>query len=231
MNNNNNNNLSRSSKRRFQRRGRNNGTSMGRPHGPLDSPPMFNATFQNLRKVIRFSAPNAAPSSSPSVISTLDLFNLLLVQVTTSDASPIIAALRLRRASIWVGSPSTAVATNCSIEFSISNTPGNVGVKPTVFADTSVSAAVPAFVTAKPPKNSACDAWQFRPASVSTGGTSLIFIHSANAIIDITLDVVFQNGETPTLVNVPGTVIGRLFLNTLDNTTSNQIVPDPSQAS
>jgi hypothetical protein len=216
-----------------QRNARRNNSSMGRQSGPLNSPPQFNATFQCMRKVMRFSAPTASLSSAPTVISTLDLFNLLCVQIDTDSVSPLIAALRLRRVSIWVGPSSSNAPASCSLEFTISNTPGNVGVKPTPFASVSISNAVPAFISEMPPRNTACSMWQLRPGEAATGGTAIIFIHSANAIIDITMDLVLQNGETPP-TPLPAPIsrpVGTVFLNLLDNTTTQVITPLPPQFS
>jgi hypothetical protein len=209
--------------------------SFGSVRGALNTPPRFNATFQVNQKVLRFSAPTAATTNAPDTISTTDLFNLLLVMITNSTAAPIIAALRLRRVSMWVCPTTTGVPAYGSIEFALSNTPGNTGVKPTVFSDTSMSSATPAFVTAKPQRGSATATWQNRPGNTPTGGAGFQLIHSAQAIIDVTMDIILQNGETPPslLSTTPSsgfTAQGQVFVNTLDFTTNNQIVPDPTQS-
>jgi len=175
---------------------------------------------------------NATGNSTSATISTLDLFNLLVVLLGAGTGYPIIAALRLRRVRIFAIQQSIGTSAYASIEFSISNSPGNVGVKPTVYSDTSLSAAYPAYVDQKPPPHSACSMWQFRPASASTGGTAIILNYTSKAVIDIVMDYVLQNGETPpTPVTTAVGVSGQLALNALDNTTNNDLVPSPEYVS
>jgi hypothetical protein len=192
--------------------------------------PHFSAVFQQSSKTMRFNA----TTLSSAVISTIDLFNLLCVSNganVTSNAYPIIAALRLRRVRVYAPCPAIGSSGYCNVEFSISNSPGNVGVKPTTFADTTLSVSRPAIINVTPPKNSAAAMWQYRPANASTGGTAILMNYSAKAVVDIVMDYVIQNGETPpTVLNTNNHAAGTVFLNTLDNTTNNDLVPDPSQA-
>jgi hypothetical protein len=195
--------------------------------------PQYSAIFQQAYKTMRFDVP--ANPSNPYVISTLDLFNLLLVGDGSNSAYPIISALRLRKVRMYAVQQvigNTFTPAYVSVEFSISNTPGNVGIKPTTHSDKSLSQAIPAQLSVKPPPNSSCSMWQFRPGPAATGGTAIIFNSSPNAVIDIIMDYVLQNGETPpgkVTTNAAATA-GVVFLNTLDNSTTDVITPSPEYA-
>jgi len=182
---------------------------------------------------MRFDVP--ANASGPIIISTLDLFNLLLVGDGSNSAYPIISALRLRKVRMYAAVQVIAnvfTPAYVSVEFTISNTPGNVGVKPTVHADKSISTAIPAQLSVKPPPQSACNMWQFRPGATATGGTAIIFNSSPNAVIDIIMDYVLQNQETPPgkVTTTSSATAGTVFLNTLDNTTTSVVTPSPENA-
>jgi len=185
----------------------------------------YDANFVVHRKRMRFSAPTAAPVDAPTIITTIDIFNLLLV-VGGSDGEglPIISAFRIR--SVSITAPFQTTSSFCSVEF-VSSTSGNVGSRPLVFSDTSLSTASPAFVMAKPSKESAPSKWQNREAAVGTTGADFLLRHSANAVVDLIIDLVIQNGQTPPGgVPTPGVpVLGQVILNNLDNTTSNLVVP------
>jgi len=51
-----------------------------------------------------------------------------------------------------------------------------------------------------------------------------------NAVIDIVMDVMLQNGQTPQVFTPPAgvlvTAIGQLFYNFLDSNTSSSLVPE-----
>jgi len=184
----------------------------------------YDANFVVHRKRMRFNAAAVAPVDAPTIITTTDIFNLLLVVDTPTVAFPIITAFRIR--SVSITAPFQTTSAFCSVEF-VSSTSGNVGSRPLVFSDTSLSTASPAFVMARPAKESAPAKWQFRNASAGTTGADFLLRHSANAVIDLIIDLVIQNGQTPpAFVPSPGaSTPGQVVLNNLDNTTANLIVP------
>jgi len=175
---------------------------------------------------------NIGAQDSPITITSLDLFNLLLVGAGGNMGYPIVAALRLRKVRLFAVQQTIGTSAYVSVEFSISNTPGNVGVKPTVYSDTSLSTAIPAQIAQKPPPHSACSMWQYRPSEGATGGTAFILGCTHNAVVDVIIDYVLQNGEIPpTPITVTSNAgEGVVFLNTLNNTTDNSIVPSPEYA-
>jgi len=184
----------------------------------------YDANFVVHRKRMRFSAPTAAPVDAPTIITTIDIFNLLLVIDNAGAGLPIITAFRIR--SVSITAPFQTTSSFCSVEF-VSSTSGNVGSRPLVYSDTSLSTASPAFVMAKPSKDSAPSKWQNREAATGTTGADFLLRHSANAVVDVIIDLVIQNGQTPPGgVPAPGApLLGQVVLNNLDNTTSNLVVP------
>jgi len=184
----------------------------------------YDANFVIHRKRMRFSAPTAAPVDAPTLISTTDMFNLLVVIGPGGVGLPIITAFRIR--SVAITAPFQTVSSFCSVEF-VSSTSGNVGARPLVHSDTSLSTASPSFVFAKPSYDSAPSQWQNREASTNTTGADFLLRHSANCVIDVVLDIVIQNGQTPPapLPSFVGAVTGQVLLNNLDNTSTNLIVP------
>jgi hypothetical protein len=183
----------------------------------------YDANFVVHRKRMRFSAPTAAPVDAPTLISTADIFNLLYVSNGIGNGYPIITAFRIK--SVSITAPFQTVSSFCSVEF-VSSTSGNVGSRPYVASDTSLSTAAPAFVRAKPVQGSAPAMWQNKEAAAQTTGADFLLRHSANCVIDLIIDLVIQNGQSPpTAITVPTSSPGMVLLNNLDNTSTNQIVP------
>jgi len=165
-------------------------------------------------------------------ITDTDLFELVAVAITIVPitAVPIYSAFRLRSVSLWYATdPTTGISLPVKISPTIGSA-GNTGTRPTVYMDTSTGTAIPAKVIWKPIPNTASSSWQIRPTGVSTGGAFFNIYAPKNAVIDIVMDVMLQNGQTPQVFTPPAgvlvTAIGQLFYNFLDSNTSSSLVPE-----
>jgi hypothetical protein len=175
-------------------------------------PPQFDAAIHFTQK-FRFQASAALVNAQ---ISSATLLSMLCCVTTATTAAPLCTAVRIRRVSIWGPPAQDLTPVTVSIEFTQFNTAGQVGNRPRVYSDTSVGATRVAAVSAKPEKNSAADMWQLR-SQLTTGGASLLINGPVNSLVDIDLEYVVQNGETPPAsVPTTGAVVGTVAVNEPD---------------
>jgi hypothetical protein len=135
---------------------------------------------------------------------------------TNSTMAQLARVFRLHRVSIWApprqGNPAAGLGQfsgqSCGIEWeSIDNAPGSK------ISDRSVSPAVPAHVSSKPPQGSAGYQWQDGP----TGGNIMILTAPVGSVIDVHITHVFYaSGAAGGSVSANPIVVGALYYGCLD---------------
>jgi hypothetical protein len=184
----------------------------------IPAPPSFNATFQS-HKTLRFEASSASPAGG-TLITSQDLYDLLCMATSTTAAYDLFSGLRLRKIRIWGPMPSSLVPVTVAIEYLANST---VGQPSRIKCDTSIGSTKAAYVEFAPPAKSLLDFWV-----PSVSATSLIALtFPANAIVDVVMDFVLQNGETPEAVGaaVSGATVGKIYCRALDSNGSGLLSP------
>jgi len=123
----------------------------------------------------------------------------LFAAVTTANvgATRIWSAVRLRKVSVWaVPFTSTSASqgtSEVSVEFNCLGSGGQFGSPPRKFTDVSMSPAKYAYVSASPDPHSLPGSW------MNDDSDSPLFLLTVpiGGIVDLTLDFVLRNGETP----------------------------------
>lgn len=190
-----------------------------RTSNPPQHPPQYQSVPHFVQK-FRFKA---SAVMSNLAISTADLMGLLLTCSTDESAVnhswSLLAAFRLRKVSLWAPPAADLAPVTASVEFFNATTDSGFGQRRYVHSDTSVGATRVAAVTAVPPNGSPCASFQ-NVASGGTGttnGTAFILNGPAGTIIDVDLDCVLQNGETPFEGPTPAAYVpGAIYLAKLD---------------
>lgn len=185
-----------------------------RPREMISHPLPFESTI-SVAKRFRFQASSAL---SAVAINQSDLFELLVVALTNVLGSSIIGAFKLMAVEMWGPMASSLTPVTVSCEFP---TLGN-GYGPTkVYTDTSMGATQVAHVRAAPPQHSLQSFW------LSSPGADQFFILNgpSDTVIDLSIQYVLQNGESPDLVTLVGATAGQLYVRALDSTGSGLLVP------
>ncbi len=179
-------------------------------------PPAFNATISYAKK-FRFQTSAALVNVS---ISMTDILGLLAVADTTILASWLNSTFRFKSIELWGPMSSTLAPVTVSVEFPNTSTLGLSGSR-RIASDTSMGATQVAHVKALPLPNSLQSFWQ------GTAGSQPFMILNAptNTIIDLSLDLVLQNGETPVTVAVVAATVGQVYCRALDLSTGSLCVP------
>ncbi len=153
-----------------------------------------------------------------TVIGSANLLGLLKMAATTTTAYALFNAVRIKKVSVWAPPASDLVPVTGSLEYSIGTGAGNIGNRPRVYSDTSVGSTRVAAVAAAPDKNSAAAMWQLRSSSLTTNGAVFTLNGPLNTIVDVELDVVIQNGETPAgATGTTAATVGQIYADYLDN--------------
>jgi hypothetical protein len=169
----------------------------------------------NFTQKFRFQASTAV---SNITISTADLMNLLVMANTTTTTTSLISAFRLRKVSLWAPPAADLVPVTASVEYANILVNSGFGQKRFIHSDTSVGSTRVAAVTAVPPLGTPAASWQnVTSATATTNGADFILNGPINMIVDVDIDMVLQNGETPfTGTPITGGVVGTIYLNSLD---------------
>jgi hypothetical protein len=116
------------------------------------------------------------------------MLQLLVMQSAANTALRMVAASRLRRVEIWDTATSTGALSAVNLEWSSGNSP------PVVHSDVSVGSAAPLYVTSTPPAKSFASFWSLEASTGSALSESMFtFSCSANAVIDVHVELVIQN--------------------------------------
>lgn len=177
-----------------------------------ESPPPHDASICVTKK-FRFICSTACVDSAFTQVQLLDL---LAMTITTTSANRINSAIRLRKVSVWAVPLSYAsvsqAPTTVAVEFNNLGVSGSFGSPPKKYSDSSQSPADYAYVGASPDPNSLSGSW-FNDAATSP----IVSLQCpVGAIIDITLDCVLRNGETPVATRaITGGTVGEVAVLTM----------------
>jgi len=129
-----------------------------------------------------------------------------LIATTSTIGYSLLSCIKVKRVEVWGAIASDLSPVTVSVEF---NSDGvETGARKTTHSDSSMGASSPAFVSAKPVKDSIAGKWQ---GENSTQNLFLITC-STNSIVDIHLTLVFKNDEDPSgSVGISGAVAGKLY--------------------
>jgi len=174
-------------------------------------PPQLESNIRLTHK-FRFTATAAATGSSINGLCLSGVAGVIGIFINT-DVQPIAQAFRLKRVSIW--SPPAAQGSNATaaVEF-VGGATGLYGNRE--FSDTSVSTSQPAYVSCRPPKDSAASMWQD-----PTVANNILFniTCGAGSIVDVEMDYILTdlNGSNVTLLSAATAALGRMYYLALDN--------------
>lgn len=186
--------------------------------GANGHPPQFDAAVE-VRKTFRYKATGAGTDVS---ITAAGLLDGLCMAATTTSAYRLLVALKIEKVEMWGPMASDLVPVTVSCEYNTDASTG-FGQRTSLWSDTSMGSADPAHVIARPPSQSLASMWQSR-----AGASQLCLLNfPVNTLVDITLSVVLQNGESPLAVTqaVAGATVGKVYLRALDVNGSGLLVP------
>jgi hypothetical protein len=106
-------------------------------------------------------------------------------QVTNTLVSSAFQSVKVNKIEMWAPPPTQGSTTTVSVEWITSAAPGAGSQE---VSDTSMSTAFPAYISAKPPRNSLCSFWQ----QSTSAGLFLLFA-PAGTIIDIHLSLILAD--------------------------------------
>jgi hypothetical protein len=160
-----------------------------------------------------------------------NLLNLMVSANTTSTAARLIAGIKLNRIEMFTTASSTSGSspseTTISVEWLSNYGPSSES------SDSSISVSLPAHVTSRPPPNSLASFWSLTGSNESEIVAKLQLPSSvsgayAYTIVDIWVDVVLMDDETPlTVTGYTNTLtLSQFYLGYLDgNGSSAEIKP------
>jgi hypothetical protein len=193
-------------KKKSQRTRSTGGTTFG--------PPQFNSNIKHNHR-FRFLG---ITSTFSGVISPKMMLSAtgVIATVTNTTAALIHFSGRIKSIEMWCPPASQGAAATCSVEWVGGNNSPNVEV-----SDTSVSVSKPAHLKSKPPFNSLAAFWQIN------SNTSALFtlLCPVGTIIDLVLDLVFNDQDATTVTTVTTGVLSTIYYLALDHGTSDKLVP------
>jgi hypothetical protein len=123
----------------------------------------------------------------------------------------IVGSMRLKSVEIWAPPASQGSSSTCSVEWAA--TPNSAFSE---VSDTSMSVSNPAYVKARPPRNSRASWWQ----NVGDLAEQLMFlIAPSGSVIDIVVEYILyddDSGTNPLLIVVTTATIGQMYYLALD---------------
>lgn len=187
--------------------------------GSSKFPPQFTPSFLIMRKKLRFQA----ASASTTTITPENLGDLWCVAATATSAYQLASNVRLRKIEMWGPMTDTLVPVSVRIDWTGSAGPGSFG-KSNRVSDTSMGSMEPAHVVSRPPPDTQIGQW----LNAQDATTNLCLItYPANAIIDVTYDLVVRDNGTAYAVGgaVAGATVGANYVRALDSVTGSILVP------
>jgi hypothetical protein len=191
---------------------RRNGATSGFTH-----PPQFAPTIV-VKKKFRFQA---VASAAADAVLYRSIGDLLMVAATAVTGFQLGNFIRLRKVEVWGPMAATLVPVTVSVEWP-GATAGVYG-KSVIHSDTSMGASEPAHVVSKPPAGSQSAMW----LSSQSGGTAFTLAYPANAIVDLTYELVLRDdGTASAVVTAPvGATPGALYVRALNSNTNANLPP------
>lgn len=205
-------------------RGTRQARTTARPKKPSASTvPSFQSTF-TVSKTLRFNATSAALTSNTPIAAS-DILQCMVMAATAILPYQLFSAVRLRRVKIWGPVPSALTPVTVSVQF-----PADVGATATqlsgpskIYSDTVIGSTKAAFVSCAPPSGSLSAMWQ---SSAQASVPLFILNGPVGSIVDISVDLVLQNGETPVQgAATIGATVGQIYCRDLDKSGSSQLSP------
>jgi len=155
-------------------------------------------------RIFRFQAASALDGVS---VTDTNLLNLVLMAKTATTSARFFTSVKVRQVEIWGAMASDLVPVTASVEFTRY---GYSGSKKEIHSDTSMGSTRPAYVSARPSKDSLARMWTSTTSETSTE----VFNVSCpdNSIIDVHISFVIANGEPASSgPNPTGASTGKIY--------------------
>lgn len=171
--------------------------------------------FRHRFRYVASDAPNDV--NNLSTISSSQLVDILCQGTTGGDAYRQLRSVRIAHVELWAmfsGSTTSGVSENTpvSIYVEFPNSPNLGPGGPDVrHSDMSIGTARPAHVSCAPPTNSLSGMWLDR-----NDQPVLVLKYPRNAILDLTLDCVFEDSPLVATVGTTGAVPGENYMIAID---------------
>jgi hypothetical protein len=172
--------------------------------------PQFEASIR-LRKHFRFQ--ETIVTAGNYTISRGNLLNLLFSCNSGTTSARTIAAVKVNQLEVWqtYSTSNTSSATTVSVEWLSNYGPS------TEYSDTSLSVSIPAHVRTQSPPLSLASFWSITGSSESEGIFRLRTDNGSNAIIDLWVDIVLMDDETPVTITTQNSLTtSQLYAGYLD---------------
>jgi hypothetical protein len=187
------------------------------PSMRLIHPPQIRSNPQ-MRHKYRFSV----GSAGTYVITNSDVLLACgtICTVTNSTVAAIFSSFRIRSIEVWGGFVGSSTA-NSPVTVACNWNGAPVFVANAEVSDTSVSAAYPAHIVARPPKNTNASFWQ-------TASTNSLFdlVVPTNAMIDLEVDLIMSDNQDALVqTGLATATLGTEYFLALDGPSSNELVP------
>jgi hypothetical protein len=205
-------------------RGRNKRTGRGRKNGRTRNrmganPRPFESTL-TISKTFRFVQTGGAGTSN---IGVKDIQDLLVMAATTVSAYRLTTAFNIKRVSMWGPMAEDLIPVTVSLQWQ-PDTGSSFGGPARIVSDTSMGSNRAAKIQSTPPRES----FQSRWLSYDVLNDPLFeIIYPANAILDIQLQMVMQNAQTPVASAYPisGAIAGQIYVRPLDGAALGTWIP------
>ncbi len=185
----------------------------------MSHPPTFSPT-RVVRMRYRFKATAARPGAAGDQLTGASFLDLWCTTPTAATGYQLGNYFRVRKIEIWGPMASDLVPVTVSVEWN-GTTVGAYG-KSVVVSDTSMGSTEPAHVVAKPPAGSQVAQWL-------GSGAPLVakLIYPANAIVDVSFDLVMRDEGTAVAVTgaVAGATVGAIYVRALNSPVDANLVP------
>jgi hypothetical protein len=179
----------------------------------VSHPPPFNSTISVSRRV-RYVASTAFTSGS---LTRADLLNHLICCTLATANARLLSGFKLNRIEIWSPGSSTFTTATSSVEWLSSYGPSKV------VSDSSMTIE-PAHIVSTPPPQSLASFWSLTGSNETE--TLCTLSYGANSIIDLSYEIIFQNGETPVVVTTAASnATGTVYMLPLFGIVSNSALP------
>lgn len=156
-------------------------------------------------------------------ISNLDLLDLKCMATGSSAAYRVFGAAKLNSIEVWSGNATGNAVNTIEVELATNNP--NFGSMSKIFSDSAIGTANVAHVKAIPPRDSFSGAWL--PTVGSTEYVLAYLTLPLGSIVDVnmTVDLIDEEAATPVTGTVSAATLGVLYTRSLDNHSSNVILP------
>lgn len=177
---------------------------------PRDNPPPFRATAI-FRKKFRFVLEGPADIYNVSAITPTMLCRLMAVASSSTVVYSLFRSVRIIDCEIWAIDPNGSGSIDVYIEYP--NSPGTGPGGPDLRkSDTSLGTATPAHVRYPPPRRSLQADW------VNRNDVAILNVSGPKgAVLDLTLECVFEDSDHVASVTVAGASTGQLYYMCLDS--------------